>query len=252
MTGPALIWKLALTALCCMGLAGCSTYTRFQACGPAQPPRPANYPIPVFTPDKPLPRSVSVLGTISIQHTPFTVWGGTVDAEMKKIMRRAHALGADEVQVVNLQAPGFDSPNFSIQARLLRFDTPWESLAISERAFQEYLSKNRQTLDPIEGIWTDGLPHRLGIIRDSRHPGRDFIAFTLTPDQPNWKPGYKKMDIALGPGPGIYQIKYYRDDFCPSDLEVSLDHGKSLHFILEVGDQSCMMTFKKLDPTSKP
>ena len=246
-----LILRLVALALGCLAMSGCSTYTTFQSFGPGGTRTPDSYPIPIFTPDQTLPRPVSVIGIVAVRHTPVTIFGGTVVSEMSKIMKKAHAVGADEVQVLSLQAPGFDTPDFSIQARLLRYAAPWENLAISEQNFRDYLAKNRQSLDPIEGIWTDGLPHRLGIIRASQSPGRDFVAFTLTPDQPNWKPGDKKMDIARVSA-GNYQIKYYRDDFCSSDLEVNLEQGKRIHFILVVGDQSCLITLKKLEPTEAP
>ncbi len=135
-------------------------------------------------------------------------------------MNQAHARGADVVQIVAIQKPGFSSGSYSVQARLLRYADVWEKVTLSESNLTAYLKKNRAMLDPIEGIWTDGLPHKLGIVRDATKPGRDFIACILTPDLPNWQPGDKKMDIARSDTPGSYHIRYYKDDFSRSDVIV--------------------------------
>jgi hypothetical protein len=90
------------------------------------------------------------------------------------------------------------------------------------------------------------LPHRLGLIRDAARPGRDFVAFTLTPDTPTWVAGYKKMDIARGDAPGSYAIKYYKDDFSSSDLVVSLEENRRFRFILNSGDKAFTLTFTKM------
>jgi len=187
-----------------------------------------------------------VIGDISIDHTPLTISGGAFGDEMRKVMRRAHARGADAVQIVAIQKPGFSSGSYSVQARLLRYADVWEKMALSETELKAYLKKNRTTLDPIEGIWTDGLPHRLGIVRDATQPGREFIAYTLTPDLANWQPGDKKMDIARGDTPGSYHIRYYKDDFSRSDLIVNLEQNGRFEFILNSGDHSFPITFSKL------
>ena len=247
MFAPDRIMRLAALALLCGGMAGCSTWTTYDELAPAGAATAADYPIPVYSPDQEPPRPCKPLGVISIGHTPLTMQGGGIVDEMKKIMQRAHAAGADAVQLVEVQKPGFDSGNFSLQARLLCYLDEWERLSLSEKDFVAYLQKNRATLDPIEGIWSDGLPHELGIIRDASMPGRDFIAFTLVPDVPSWAAGYKKMDIAHGDAPGSYAIKYFKDDFSSSDIVVNLEENRRLQVILDDGDKSLPMMFTKLE-----
>jgi hypothetical protein len=225
---------------------GCSTWTSYHAEAPAGPRTLSDYPIPVYTPDLEPPRPCKSLGDLSIDRTPLTVFGGAIDIEMKEVMTQAHARGADVVQVVAIQRPGFSSGSYSVQAKLLRYADVWEKVALSESDLKDYLRKNQSTLDPIEGIWTDGLPHKLGIVRDANKPGRDFIAYTLTPDLASWQPGYKKMDIARGVGPGSYDIKYYREDFSWSDVIVTLEQNGRFRFILNYGDNAFPFIFTKL------
>ena len=238
--------KLPVLLLFSSLLAGCSTWTSYHAEAPAGPRTPSNYPIPVYTPDMQPPRPCKSLGDLSIDRTPLTVFGGAIDIEMEEVMTQAHARGADVVQIVAIQRPGFSSGSYSVQARLLRYADAWEKVALSETELKAYLKKNRATLDPIEGIWTDGLPHKLGIVRDATKPGRDFIAYTLTPVLPNWQPGDKRMDIARSDAPGSYHIRYYKDDFSRSDVIVSLEQNGHFEFILNSGDQSFPIIFSKL------
>ena len=238
--------KLPVLLLFAVLLTGCTTWTSYHAEAPAGPRTPSNYPIPVYTPDMEPPRPCKSLGDLSIDRTPLTVFGGAIDIEMKEVMNQAHARGADVVQIVAIQKPGFSSGSYSVQARLLRYADVWEKVALSESNLTAYLKKNRATLDPIEGIWTDGLPHKLGIVRDATKPGRDFIACILTPDLPNWQPGDKKMDIARSDTPGSYHIRYYKDDFSRSDVIVSLEQNGRFEFILNSGDESFPIIFSKL------
>ncbi len=244
---PDRIKRVAVLILLCGGMTGCSTWSSYEKLAPAGAPTPADYPIPVYSPDQEPPRPCKPLEVISIHHTPLTIGGGGIATEMQQVMKLAHADGADAVQVVAVQKPGFDSGNYSIQARLLRYMDVWEKVPLSEQQFAAYLQKNRAALDPIEGIWTDGLPHRLGIMRDASLPGRDFIAFTLTPDLPSWAVGDKKMDISRGEAPGSYAVKYYKDDFSRADLVVSLEENRRFRFLLNAGDQAYPITFTKLE-----
>ena len=47
----------------------------------------------------------------------------------------------------------------------------------------------------------------------------DFIGFILDTDQPAWRKGYKKIDIARGKQRGIYDFNFYLDDFCAGGPE---------------------------------
>ena len=239
-----------IAALLCAAslLAGCGTMTSYHARSPARQPTPSNYPIPVYSPERSPARPCVVLGDLSISHTPLTVFGGGIDSEMERVMERAHARGADAVQIVAIQRPGFLSADYSVQAKLLRYGDVWETVTLSEDDLKAYLRRNQSTLDPIEGIWSDGLPHLLGIIKDTSKPGRDFVAYTLTPDIASWRPGYKKMDIAEGDPPGSYHINYYKDDFSRSEVIVTLEQNRSFEFMMNSGDDSVPIVFTKLKP----
>lgn len=245
---------LVLAALT-VTLSGCGTFTSFtsyQALTPAGPATPDDYPLPVYPPELTPPRPCRVLGLLAVNPVWFTLEGPTVSQEMAKIMRAAHAKGADAVQITTVQKPGFDTPDFSIHARLLRYTDTWERIPWTESQVRAYLHQNLTRLDPIEGIWTDGLPRRLAIIRDATQPGRDFVAFTLTPDPANWQAGDKKMDVARGNAPGAYAITYYQNDFSAAALVVSLENNRRFQFILNVGDQSFPVAFTKLEPPAAP
>src|ERR1700677_3356280 len=232
---PCVMNKLPAFLLLTLLLSGCGTWTSYHQRSVAGPPTTAKYPIPVYMPDREPPRPCITLADISINHTELTITGGSISAEMQKVMKKAHAKGADAVPIVEVQKPDFENADYSVQAKLLRYADIWEKSPLSERDFRDYLRKNRANLDPIEGIWSDGLPHRLGIIRDSNMPGRDLIAFTITPDLPSWQPGYKKMDVARATAPGSYELKYYRYDFSWSDVIVRLDDNRHFQFPLHSG-----------------
>jgi hypothetical protein len=227
--------------------AGCTTTTSYHPAPnvTAGEPTADDYPIPVYTEDDDAPRPGKLIGEIAIGHTSVTVVGGSIDDEMKKVMKLAHEKGADFVQIVSVGKPGFDTANYSVRADLMRYADNWETVPMSENDFTAYLQQHRKTLDPIEGIWSGGWPNRIGIIRDKSKPGRDFVAFTLNSDSPAWHAGYKKMDIAIA-APGSYAIKYYRNDFASSQTVVSLDHNREFDFLMHTENQTYVVTYRKL------
>jgi hypothetical protein len=228
-------------------LAGCTTTTSYHPAPDvvAGASSADDYPIPVYTEDNDAPRPGKQIGEISIGHTSVTVVGGSIDAEMKKVMDLAHKKGADFVQIVNVDKPGFDTANYGVRADLMRYADNWETVPMSENDLAAYLQQHRKTLDPIEGIWSGGWPNRVGIIKDSSKPGRDFIAFTLNSDSPAWRKGYKKMDITIA-APGSYAIKYYRNDFAFSQTVVALDHNREFDFMMHTENQTFVVTYRKL------
>ena len=132
--------------------------------------------------------------------------GGSVESEMYKVMQTAREKGADAVQMKSVEQPDFSNANFRLVADLLRYTDTWETITISEGEFAAYLKANQRSLDPIEGIWnTFGrVPHRIGIMRDTSKPGRDFVGFILDTENPTWRDGYKKIDIrARTHNPGL-------------------------------------------------
>jgi hypothetical protein len=227
-------------------LAGCGTtktYTPNLAAGPAKPP---DYPIPVYTEGQTIPRPCQLIGQLAIGHTEFTVAGGSIKGVMKTLMATAHEKGADVVQVTSIEKPGFDTADYGLEASLFRYADDWETVAISENNFIHYLQQHQPTLDPIEGIWSDGTPERIGIMRSNSKTGRDFIGFALNPQLSSWRKGYKKLDIAREPLPGTYAIKYYRDDFGAVATNVRLVRDREINFIYHAGDEAAQITLTKI------
>jgi hypothetical protein len=238
--------KLALFVPLIFLLVGCSTTKTYKSSAAAGPAKPPDYPIPLYTENMLIPRPCKLIGRFSITDTEFTLFGGSIEDEMKTLMDMAHAKGADVVQIVSIQKPDFSSAHYRLSANLLRYADKWETVSISENDFLKYLQTHRQTLDPIEGIWTDGSPDRIGIIKDTSKPGREFIGFKLDAALPSWQIGDKKMDIARDARPGGYRIKYYRDDFELAKTSVVLDRGVRFNFIIYKGDEAAEMDFIKV------
>jgi len=239
--------KLAPVLFLIMLLAGCGTAKTYKPNLAAQPPKPAGYPIPVYDPDVRIPRPCELIGQLAIGDSGFTVSGGSLNGVMKTLTDTAHEKGADVIQVTSMEKPGFTSANYGIEANLLRYADQWETVSLSEKEFIAYLRQHQSALDPIEGVWSDGSTELTGIIRDNSRKGRDFIAFTLRPRLPSWRPGYKKMDIAPAARPGAYNIKFYREDFAEADTSVLLDHNSSFKFIIRAGDGAYPVAYVKLN-----
>jgi hypothetical protein len=237
--------KLLLSAALISLLAGCGTTKSYQPSTAAGPPKPANYPIPVYTEDMRIPRPCQLIGRLAIGDTPLTLFGGSVDGVMKILMDTAHEKGADVVRVTSMKRPDFNSAHYRIEAAMLRYSDAWETVGLSENDFLSYLRQHQQTLDPIEGVWFDDEQDRIGIIRDASKAGRDFIAFSLSSPLPSWQKGYKKMDIARAARPGAYVLKFYRADFSEAGTTVLLDHNRTFTFIIRAVEGAYPVTFVK-------
>ena len=215
-------------------LSGCSTVVSYQPHSPAGPAKPVGYPIPIYTEKMTVPRPCTLIGTVTVGEGPFTMRGGTPEEETKKIIKTAWEKGADAVKIQSIETPGFSQADFRIVADLLRYADDWETIPISTQNLVNYLDQNRQTLDPIEGIW-DGVgtsPNRVGIMRDHSKPGRNFVGFILITTNPTWHEGYKKMDIRRGAQPGSYNLTYYLEDFGKAQVTVIL--GRKQWFTLNM------------------
>jgi hypothetical protein len=227
-------------------LAGCSTtktYTPHMEAGPA---RPADYPIPLYTEDMRIPRPCEIIGELFIGDTQLTMFDGSSEGVMKTLMDTAHKKGADVVQIISLKKPDFESAHYRVDAYLMSYADVWESVPLSAKDFLAYLQTHEKSLDPIEGVWTDGTPERIAIMRNNAKPGRDFIGFVLNPLLPSWQAGYKIMDIAHTDRPDDYHIRYYRDDFSAASTSVLLQQNRMFSFIINARDHSYEMRFVKL------
>jgi len=220
-------------------LSGCTSVS-YKSNSAENPPKPENYPIPVYIEDQQVPRPCRVIGTLSVNAGNFTMFGGSPDTEMFKVMQSAHQKGADAVKITTMDKPGFTNPNYRIQADLLRYADVWETVGLSKTGFQKYLDSNRATLDPIEGFWYSGglNPHSIGIIKDKSKPGRDLIGFIIETQNPVWSEGMKKIDIRRGLEPGSYVLTYYLDDFARREAHILLKQQNSFAFMLEKADDN--------------
>lgn len=220
-------------------LTGCSTVVTYKPNLAAGPVKPAGYPLPVYTEDMTVPRPCEVIGTVSISGGHFTMFGGSAESEMQKVMQTAWEKGADAVQMKSAATPDFLDSNYRLVADLLRYTDAWETMAITPAAFAAYLETNRRNLDPIEGVWDafGQIPHRLGIRRDNSKPGRDFIGFVLNTENPSWRTGYKKIDIQRGTQSGTYILDYYLDNFSKRKTIIRLAKGVTFTLTLPRSDE---------------
>ena len=252
--GP--VKRLNARPICCLAssvfsallLTGCSTVTTYQAALTAGPAKPGDYPILVYTEDMTVPRPCEAIGTVIVGPGRFTMWGGSAEDEMLKVIRTAREKGADAIQMQTMQQPDFANPDFRLVADLLRYTDAWETVAISELEFADYLKANRQNLDPIEGVWdvTEQAPQRIGIMRDKAKPGRDFVGFVINTANPTWHKGYKKMDIRRGPRSGIYLFNYYSDNFSKGETTVILDRRTAFALAIPRDDEKAdVIAFSK-------
>ena len=229
-------------------LTGCSTIATYKPQAAAGPAKPPGYPVLVYTEDMTVPRPCEVIGTISVSDTYFTMFGGSIESEMGKVMHAAREKGADVVQMKSMGRPDFSDTHYRLVADLLRYKNAWETVVIPEQAFANYLKTNQRNLDPIEGVW-DGsgrIPHRIGIIKDTSKAGRHFIGFVLNTENPTWRKGYKKIDIQRGLQPGSYIFDYYLDDFSKRETTVVLGGRMTFTLAIPVSEeQTELITYSK-------
>jgi hypothetical protein len=224
-------------------LAGCAADVMYKASVTAGPAKPAGYPIPVYAEDMTVPRPCEVIGTVSIGGGHFTLSRGSAESEMLQVIRTAREKGADAVQMKSVETPDFLHAQHRLVANLLRYTNAWETIATTGKEFAAFVQTNRQTLDPIEGVW-DGfgpIPHRLGILRDNSRPGRDFVGVILETANPAWRPGYKKIDIRRGLQRGLYLFDYYLDDFSKRETTVALGKGSTFTLTLPISDEEAQI-----------
>lgn len=228
-------------------LTGCTTVVKYNSKSAASPAKPADYPIYIYTEIMTIPRPFEVIGTMHVGDTPFTVMRGSLDGVLKTLRQNARQKGADALQITSFASPGFTSANYRADANLLRFTDAWESVALAEVELQEYLNNNQQTLDPIEGIWfgKDPAQSRIGIMKNSSKPRRDFIAFILNTRNPSWRNGDKKMDITRAERRGVYRLDYYLEDYQGKKAVISLAGPSANRFVVRLPDDSEAIIFSR-------
>lgn len=81
-----------------------------------------------------------------------------------------------------------------------------EKIELNANQFNNYLKKNQELLDSVEGIWYSP-PYRIGIIKDSLSSST-FIGFILNADSIRWVP--KQIKFKLEKKDNKYQIKFFK------------------------------------------
>ena len=68
----------------------------------ALPAKPVGYPVPVYTENMTVPRPCEVIGTVFLRGGHFTMFGGSVESEMAKVMQnrlgKGRGRGADDLR----------------------------------------------------------------------------------------------------------------------------------------------------------
>jgi hypothetical protein len=247
--GPAFLIRTVVISYLTVLLTGCSTVVTYHANLPAGPARPAGYPIPVYTENMTVPRPCELIGTVTVAEGFFTMRGGSADEETKKIIETAWKKGADVVHISSIETPGFSRAAFRMEADLLRYADDWETIPVSTQKLVTYFDMNAPRLDPIEGVWEGAgtNPNHIVIIQDHYKPGRDFVGLILSPDNPTWREGYKKMDIKRGVQPGAYILDYYLEDFSRVEVTVILGHSQVFTLNMPTSEEEAdFVTYSKI------
>jgi hypothetical protein len=233
------VGNVAVILFLALAVTGCafSTYKAKMADAPA---KPDNYPIPVYTEQMKIPRPCDVMGTVTFTAGKLTMFGGSSEKQLVKILQMARAKGADVVRIMNVEKPDFANPNYRLTAQLLHYADAWETVPFTRKSLQAYLNAQAQQLDPIEGVWLSDIIHGLtiGIVKDNSKTNRDFIGFVLESANPAWMPGMKKIDIRHGTQPNGYVLTYYLDDFAPRDVQIILARKNKFAISIYSGEDS--------------
>ena len=239
---------LILTLVTLAGLiAGCTTVKTYVPLAESGPAKAKDYPIYLYNEKAAVPRPYEVIGTMSIRDTPFTMFGGSFEGELKTLRQNARLRGADALKLTAVEQPDFLHAKYRVTADFLRFTNGWENIALSEEAFRTYLNAPPEPLDPIEGIWSvnDAMRSRVGIIRNNVRAGRDFVGFILKNDNPTWQPGDRKLELASGERPGVYRGTYYFDDYRRKVVAFALMGPRTNIFILPMPNDDPPIIFSK-------
>jgi hypothetical protein len=238
--------RFGLFPLLLLMLTGCTTVTKYESKTDASPPKPEGYPIYIYAQKVKVPRAFEIIGTTHVGDTPFTVFGGSLESELKELRQKARRKGADALQIISVESPGFFHASYRVDANFIRFTDVWESVSSSEDDLQAYVRTNAQMLDPVEGIWaaSDLMQSRIGIVKDVSKPGR-FVAFILDTSNPTWRKGDKKMDIVSGEHPGIYRGSYYLADYRRESVVFALRGPRANTFVIGKDEGGMPIVFSR-------
>lgn len=233
-------------------LTGCGTVSDYSPQGATSQPKPADYPIYVYPEELPVPRAYETVGSMYVGETLFTVFGGSFENELNTMRKKARRVGADAVKITSIQQPDFLHAKHRVEANLIRFTQPWESIPMDEAEMKLYLQADRD-FDPLEGIWhiQDPAQTRIGIVENRSKPGRDFVAFLLDSSNASWKPGDKKLDLLRGERNEVYRGSYYFDDYRRQSVAFTLRPGNTNSFMIQLSVDSVPLFFVREQPSAQ-
>lgn len=226
---------------------GCTTVKRYEAALESGMAWDEDYPIYVYPKDTDVPREYEVVGTMSIRDTPFTIFGGSLEKELDTLRRQARRVGADAIRLISVEEPDFLHAKYRIDAAVIRFTDEWSHVDDDEEALLNYLERNRDSLDPIEGVWvsSDYVRSRVGILRSASEEGREFVGFILENENPSWKEGDIKFEIRRGNVPGTYRGDYYLDDYESQRVAFRLEGLHASLFVLPLREPEMPLLFTR-------
>lgn len=85
-----------------------------------------------------------------------------------------------------------------------------QKVNLTQKQFENYLQKNKQEINPIEGIWSSG-NYTIGIIR-SKQRNNQFDAFIIKADSIYWMPKQKKAELILL-SDSTYNVSYLMQNY---------------------------------------
>ena len=225
-------------------LVGCGTVSNYSALIEDGTPKPADHPIYVYPVELRVPRPAEVVGEMDVGESLFTVYGGSLEDELKTLQKKARQVGADAVKLTSVEEPDFMHSKHRVEAKLIRFTEKWENFPMTEANLKLYLQADRD-FDPLEGIWVtqDTSTNRVGIVKDTKKPGRTLIAFILNSTNPTWQPGDKKMDLANDNRPGVYRGSYYLDDYRQHSVAFRMRADSTNTFMIQLSQDTVPLFF---------
>lgn len=128
-----------------------------------------------------------------------------------------------------------------------------EHLEMSEQQFDKYLSENRSTLAPIEGIWAEQEgQYRIGII--AKQPGSSagqFVAFILESNNALWDPGMVKAKLTPTAYETAFVARFFMGDHTEVGSTAKLDGGV-LSFPVRYREKDDIVNFIRVGPAGSP
>ena len=114
----------------------------------------------------------------------------------------------------------FERPKYD-ENELRSFQAGIRKYSIIEQQAVSYFDKNKNSLDPIEGIWfADANAYRLAIIRNPSKAD-EFLAVVLNSTNPSWKAGFVKCTFVKNATHG-YAANYHLGNFAPANYQAEV------------------------------